>query len=365
MRCALARIAAVLALVNSSAGADRRLTAAAFSCSPLPSRLWTGCLSAVRRPAPALDLQMARGGGRKGAGRGGGRGGGAAQGVPADGGGAERGGKGSRQGKSKLNQLLTVKDSAKQTGGGAVSAKMQDFDPKNMERGTVRFLGSFDADPPKIGLPEVAFVGRSNVGKSSLLNALTSSKIAVTSKTPGRTQRVNIFAFREAKKAGRVVAMVDLPGFGFAQVSRGTKAKISDQLGKYIADREALKLVVVLIDLRVEPQKPDLEAMELLFSLDLPFLVVGTKADKLSNNELEVTIPKLEAAFGLEKGQLIASSSVSGEGKQFLWKQIMFGLFDDPLGDDEDLDVVDLRAADEDDHDDDDDDGGKVLASFM
>ena len=145
----------MLALVNSSAGADRRLTAAAFSCSPLPSRLWTGCLSAVRRPAPALDLQMARGGGRKGAGRGGGRGGGAAQGVPADGGGAERGGKGSRQGKSKLNQLLTVKDSAKQTGGGAVSAKMQDFDPKNMERGTVRFLGSFDADPPKIGLPEV------------------------------------------------------------------------------------------------------------------------------------------------------------------------------------------------------------------
>jgi len=101
--------------------------------------------------------------------------------------------------------------------------------------------------------------------------------------------------------------------------------------------------------------------MEKLFSLDLPFIVVGTKADKLSTNELEVAIPKLEKAFGLEDGQLIASSSLTGEGKQFLWKQIMFGLFEDPLGDDGDLE--DMRE--DEDEDEDEDDGGKVLVSFM
>ena len=364
MRRALAQIAVALAFFRGSAGADLGPALSAFAPPP-PRHLLSGSLAA-RRPVRALDLQMARGGARGGAGRGGaGRGGagsgGTAKGMPADGGGAEGGGQGSRQGKSKLNQLLKSQDSVGQGGGASVSGKMQEFDPKKMERGTVRFLGSFDADPPKIGLPEVAFVGRSNVGKSSLLNALTNSKIAVTSKTPGRTQRVNIFAFREPKKAGRVISMVDLPGFGFAQVSRGAKADISDLLGKYIADRDALKLVVVLVDLRLEPQKPDLDAMEKLFSLDLPFIVVGTKADKLSTNELEVAIPKLEKAFGLEDGQLIASSSLTGEGKQFLWKQIMFGLFEDPLGDDGDLE--DMRE--DEDEDEDEDDGGKVLVSFM
>ena len=175
MRSAIVQIAAVLALVGTSAGADWPPTTAAFVYSPLPSRrhLWSGCLAAARRPEPALDWQMARGGGRKGAGRGGARGGGAAQGVPAGEGGADRGGKGSRQGKSKLNQLLTVKDRALQAGGPAVSAKMQDFDPKTMERGTVRFLGSFDADPPKIGLPEVFACGMRDRGSLYDMRAQT------------------------------------------------------------------------------------------------------------------------------------------------------------------------------------------------
>ena len=182
---------------------------------------------------------------------------------------SERSGAADRTGRGKkvLNQILQRREAPLQSAGAVMGSKMQDFDPKAMERGTVRFLGSFDADPPQLGLPEVAFVGRSNVGKSSLLNCLTNSKIAVTSKTPGRTQRVNIFAWKEPKKAGRVVGLVDLPGFGFAQVARGVKEKISDQLGTYIADRKALRLVVVLVDLRIEPQKTDLDAMELLYSL--------------------------------------------------------------------------------------------------
>jgi GTP-binding protein len=264
-------------------------------------------------------------------------------------------------GKGDLNSLLKAASGSKtlQKDGGAVGVKMQDFDPKKMARGSVRFLGSFDEDPPKIGLPEVAFVGRSNVGKSSLLNCLTNSKIAVTSKTPGRTQRVNIFAWKESKKAGRVVGMVDLPGFGFAKINKGVKDRISDQLGRYLADRDALKLVVVLVDLRLGMQKADLDAMELLYSLDIPFIVAGTKADKLSNNELDTNLSRLEAELGLEEGQLIACSSVSGEGRDFLWKQIMFGLFADDIKDGDDGELANSGDAEE--------DGGEdpVLVGFV
>ena len=223
---------------------------------------------AARGSSRLNDVRMGRGGGR-GAGARDSRGKGKRP-VETDLGNSDEryGGHSAGRGKKALNQMLQRREASPlQPAGAAVGSKMQDFNPKQMERGTVRFLGSFDSDPPQLGLPEVAFVGRSNVGKSSLLNCLTNSKIAVTSKTPGRTQRVNIFAWKEAKKTGRVIGLVDLPGFGFAQVARGLKEKISDQLGKYIAGRKALKLVVVLVDLRIEPQKPDLDAMELLYSL--------------------------------------------------------------------------------------------------
>jgi len=239
------RVALLLVLAGSAGvvEADDRCGIAAFaplSAHPMLAS-WscgTGVLRSMpvacgRRP-PALDLQMARGGARGGQARGGMRGGGVqagrGKGPPKkserddddDDWGARRGGGGAvanpkedsgsigvGRGKQTLNQLLMRKSSsAPPAGGGSIGIKMQDFDPKKMERGSVRFLGSFDSDPPRMGLPEVAFVGRSNVGKSSMLNCLTNSKIAVTSKTPGRTQRVNVFAWKESKKAGRVVAMV-------------------------------------------------------------------------------------------------------------------------------------------------------------
>jgi len=237
---------ALLLILAGSAGvveADDRRSITAFaplSAHPILAS-WscgTGVLRstpvACGRRQPALDLQMARGGARGGQARGGMRGGGVqagrGKGPPQkterddddDDWGARRGGGGAvatpkedsgsigvGRGKKTLNQLLMRKSSsAPPAGGGSIGIKMQDFDPKKMERGSVRFLGSFDSDPPRMGLPEVAFVGRSNVGKSSMLNCLTNSKIAVTSKTPGRTQRVNVFAWKESKKAGRVVAMV-------------------------------------------------------------------------------------------------------------------------------------------------------------
>ena len=91
--------------------------------------------------------------------------------------------------------------------------------------GEIKFLGSFDTNPPEIGLPEVCFVGRSNIGKSSLLNSLTSSKEAVVSKTPGRTRRVNLFAHRESPS--RVLCLADLPGFGYAEIGKSGQVRLN------------------------------------------------------------------------------------------------------------------------------------------
>ncbi len=99
-----------------------------------------------------------------------------------------------------VNPMTDHKSNAGNEDKSSWSKNMDGFDPKKMDKG-VRFLGSFDASPPATNLPEVAFVGRSNVGKSSLLNSLTGQKIAVTSKTPGRTQRINIFAVRDEKNS--------------------------------------------------------------------------------------------------------------------------------------------------------------------
>ena len=165
--------------------------------------------------------------------------------------------------------------------------------------GEIKFLGSFDTNPPEIGLPEVCFVGRSNIGKSSLLNSLTSSKEAVVSKTPGRTRRVNLFAHRESPS--RVLCLADLPGFGYAEIGKSgqvrlnsdpisidnigispceikvdiselpntepctlNQANISELLTTYLSSRADLRLVVLLVDARLDPQKADLEVMDIL-----------------------------------------------------------------------------------------------------
>ena len=347
-----AQLATALAVVSSAGlasaeGSFPSMNFAAFvgaSSRPLlgPAGIRVSRVSGAM-PGILSISAMARGD-RRGAGRRGAAGGRSGGAGSREGGGEARGAKAekTRNRRQDLNQLLKQGQGTKTLEVQRSNIKPDDWDPKTMAPGSVRFLGSFDDQPPKLGLPEVAFVGRSNVGKSSLLNSLTRSKIAVTSKTPGRTQRVNIFAWKEAKRQGRVVALVDLPGFGFAKIRQGRKDAISGLLGGYLSERDALKLVIVLVDLRLaEVQKADLDAMELLYSLDIPFLVVGTKADKLSNNELDTSMRRLEADLGLDEGQLIASSSVSGEGRQFVWKQIMLGLFDadDSLDlDDDDVD---------------------------
>ena len=138
---------------------------------------------------------------------------------------------------------------------------------------------------PLDGLPEYAFIGRSNVGKSSLINMLTrNNKLAMTSATPGKTLLINHFLINETWY------LVDLPGYGYAQRGKQQQEKITHIIENYILEREQMTCLFVLIDSRHEPQKIDLEFMEWLGENGIPFAIVFTKADKLSGGKLKTNM---------------------------------------------------------------------------
>jgi len=163
-----------------------------------------------------------------------------------------------------------------------------------MQIHAARFLQS-TPDPkksPPPDKPEYAFIGRSNVGKSSLLNALTGQKhLAKTSQTPGKTQHINHFLINEKWY------LVDLPGYGFAQVSKAEKVKFEGMIRTYLEKRENLLCTFVLIDIRHEPQRIDQEFMAYLGERGIPFQIVFTKADKLTPNQATANVAAYRAAM--------------------------------------------------------------------
>lgn len=143
---------------------------------------------------------------------------------------------------------------------------------------------------PKPDYPEYAFVGRSNVGKSSLINALTNhSKLAKTSSTPGKTQLINHFLIDDSWY------LVDLPGYGYAKVSKKEREKFDAMMKGYLSERENLVCTFVLIDSRIDPQKNDLEFMEWLGENQVPFVMVFTKADKVKPQQKENFLKKYQS----------------------------------------------------------------------
>ena len=135
---------------------------------------------------------------------------------------------------------------------------------------------------PKPDKPEFAFIGRSNVGKSSLINALcNNAKLAKTSSKPGKTQLINHFLINNEWY------LVDLPGYGWAKISVTQREKWSKMIKNYLLNRENLQCVLLLVDLRIEPQKSDLEFMETMATSGIPFVIAFTKADKLSKNAIK------------------------------------------------------------------------------
>ena len=165
------------------------------------------------------------------------------------------------------------------------------------------------------GLPEIAFLGRSNVGKSSLLNSLLKRKgLARTSNTPGRTQSINFFLVNES------FYFVDLPGYGFARVSKTMRSDWGKMAEDYLSQRENLALCIQLVDLRHDPTTLDLQLYEWLMLRQTPYLVVATKADKLTNNQFAKQLQIIRAK--MPGPEVIGFSAVTGKGQESLWSEI-------------------------------------------
>jgi len=169
--------------------------------------------------------------------------------------------------------------------------------------------------------PEIAFAGRSNVGKSSLINTLLNRKGLVrTSSTPGRTQMLNFFAVNEC------LHFVDLPGYGFARAPRAVREKWQPMIQGYLGRRENLKAVVWLLDARREPSREDLQFLDWLEEAACPTIPVVTKVDKLSRNELSRQLLGITRATGLDREVFTTFSSVTKEGCTELWERIAAAL---------------------------------------
>ena len=174
---------------------------------------------------------------------------------------------------------------------------------------------------PVAGPPEIAFLGRSNVGKSSLLNSLVGTTIARVSNTPGRTQMINFFGvnFKPGQPKPELL-LVDLPGYGYAKAPRDVVAQWSKFIDPYLRERESLALCVALVDASVPPQESDQRLLDFLRAAERKFIVVGTKADRLSGNKLRTALKGLEQ--GLGASPILPFSSKTGAGKAELWRAI-------------------------------------------
>lgn len=169
---------------------------------------------------------------------------------------------------------------------------------------------------PQTGLPEYAFIGRSNVGKSSLINSLTGRKaLAKTSSTPGKTLCINHFLINDSWY------IVDLPGYGYAQRGKKEMEKLKQMINHYVLDREQLTCLFVLIDIRHDPQKVDLDFFNFLGENGVPFAIVFTKADKLSASKITPTVTKYLSVLQEEWEELpphFITSSTSKLGREEL-----------------------------------------------
>jgi GTP-binding protein len=169
-------------------------------------------------------------------------------------------------------------------------------------------------------LPEIAFLGRSNVGKSSVINSLVGTKMAKTSSTPGRTRSINFFELRWAGKPHPELIFTDLPGYGYAKISREISNTWPTFIEPYLLERPCLALCLVLVDANVPPQDSDKQLIDFLFTNGRPFVIVATKSDRLGGNELRNSL----ATFGKEytEARIMPYSAKTLAGREELWQEI-------------------------------------------
>jgi GTP-binding protein len=172
------------------------------------------------------------------------------------------------------------------------------------------------SDFPREGIPEIVIAGRSNVGKSSIINRLAGkAKLARTSSTPGKTQSINFYRIDNA------FYFVDLPGYGYAKASKSAVQQWKKLIEQYFEIRSTIVLVIQLVDSRMPPTNLDLRLSEWLAKLKMPRMIVATKSDKLSNNQRSESIRVLADSFGVQS--VVMSSAETGAGCKEIWKQIL------------------------------------------
>src|SRR5579872_1583370 len=173
---------------------------------------------------------------------------------------------------------------------------------------------------PAPGLPEIAFLGRSNVGKSSVINSLVGAKIAKTSNTPGRTQAINFFEIRWPGKPEAELIFADLPGYGYAKISREVSSQWSGFIDPYLHQRSTLALCLALVDISIPPQASDRQLFDFLLRAQRKFLVVATKSDRVSGNQLHAALKNY--ANEIPEAKIVPYSARGGAGRDELWKEI-------------------------------------------
>jgi GTP-binding protein len=189
--------------------------------------------------------------------------------------------------------------------------------------------GQFPTAAKTGGAPEVAFLGRSNVGKSSLINALLSETQARVSSTPGRTRSINFFGLYEEAASGKVKALpslvfADLPGYGYAKISKSISAEWPAFIDPYLAERPELKLCCCLVDTNIPPQASDGQLIDFLREVGRDFVVIGTKSDRLSSNALAKSVAALKREHGVDV--VIPCSAKLGKqdkGLRHLWERLL------------------------------------------
>ena len=192
----------------------------------------------------------------------------------------------------------------------------------------LRFLRSASAHTQlEDSVTEIALVGRSNVGKSSLINAIANrNKLAKTSKTPGATQLLNIYEYGD-EGSGRWI--VDLPGYGYAKLSKNRQKQMATMINGYMVEREQLTHAVVLIDANVGPTDLDLQTVDWLRHIDLDFVVVGTKVDKIKSSERSKKQKKAASRLQMASGDIYWCSAEKGTGIPEVRALLGSLLFDD------------------------------------
>jgi GTP-binding protein len=173
---------------------------------------------------------------------------------------------------------------------------------------------------PAPGLPEIAFLGRSNVGKSSVINTLVDKKLARTSNTPGRTRSINFYEIRRAGQPKPELLFTDLPGYGYAKISREISQDWARFVDPYLQERPTLAFCFALVDANIPAQESDRQLLEFLTSRGRPHAIIATKCDRMSGNDLTRAMRSLGEEYpGVP---MVAFSAKTGVGKEDLWNQI-------------------------------------------